>query len=110
MKISTSPVAATGVKFVIEQDGRIAGRAYLYVMSNDLHPEPFGFLEDVFVEPEFRGRAFATSLIHQVIDEAKRRGCYKLVACSRHERVAVHRLYLSLGFQEHGSEFRLDLG
>ncbi len=110
MKITSQPAVATGVKFVIEQDGKIAGRATLYVMGNDLHQEPFGFLEDVFVEPEFRGRGFATNLVSAVIDEAKRRGCYKLVACSRHERVAVHRLYLSLGFKEHGSEFRMDLG
>ncbi len=110
MKITASPAAATGVKFEIELGGRTAGRARLYVLSNDLHAEPFGFLEDVFVEPEFRGQGLARTLVDLVINEARQRGCYKLVACSRRGRDAVHRLYLSFGFQDHGSEFRLDLG
>lgn len=110
-------VRAMGLKFVCRDNsrgqragtGKVVGRAYLYILRNDLHDQPFGFLEDVYVDPDFRGQGLASHLVNVVINEARKRGCYKLVAGSRHERTKVHDLYLRLGFKDHGLEFRLDL-
>jgi GNAT superfamily N-acetyltransferase len=88
--------------------GKVVGRAYLYVMTNDLHGRPFGLLEDVFVEPDHRGGEIGTTLVKRVMAEAKRRRCYKLIATSRHARDRVHALYVRLGFTDHGKEFRSD--
>lgn len=88
--------------------GKIVGRAYLYVLHNQLHDEPFGFMEDVFVEESQRGKGVGEALVKRVIAEAKIRGCYKLVATSRYSRDRVHALYLRLGFTDHGKEFRID--
>ncbi len=105
----SSTVHAEGVRVSLRlPNGSEAGRAYLYLLRNDLHVQPFGFMEDVFVDDLWRGRGFGEALVRRVIDEAKRRGCYKLVATSRYERDWIHALYVKLGFADHGKEFRID--
>lgn len=109
MAIRWHPVDAKGIRFSIEDGGQEVAHAFLYIMHNDLHTEPFGLLEDVFVVEEQRGRGFGTRLITQVIDIAREFRCYKLIATSRTSRSDVHRLYTQLGFASYGIEFRLDL-
>jgi GNAT superfamily N-acetyltransferase len=109
MEINQRPARAEGVRFAMDRDGREVARAYLYLGENDLHPgRRFGLLEDVFVEEDERGRGLGIALIRHVIGEARHRGCYKLVATSRHERGGVHEPYRRLGFEEWGQEFRLN--
>jgi len=110
MEINKTKVFAEGIRISIIKEGKEVGRAYLYLMHNDLHPgKLFGLLEDVFVEEDARGEDLGRKLTEAIIDEAKKYHCYKLIATSRHERPHVHRLYESLGFKDHGKEFRLDL-
>ena len=79
-------------------------------MTNDLHAEPFGLLEDVFVDESQRGSGLGTALVREVIAAARQAGCYKLVATSRASRPKVHELYERLGFEKYGVEFRMNLG
>ena len=51
MKIQEKSAEASGIKFFIEEDGKEVARAFLYIMHNNLHKEPFGFMEDVFIHP-----------------------------------------------------------
>lgn len=116
MEIKTNTVEAKGIKFaIVESDpqccqgaDREIARAYLYLMRNDLHQEPFGLMEDVHVAEDYRGKGLGTKLVRQVIQAAKQEGCYKLIATSRKSRPQVHQLYKRLGFQEHGLEFRIN--
>jgi len=78
-------------------------------MNNDLHDRPFGLMEDVYVHESVRGQGIGTKLVKEIIKIAKAQGCYKLIATSRHARTKVHELYLTLGFADHGKEFRIDL-
>ncbi len=98
-----------GIKIVAEQDGKNIGRAYLYLLYNDLHEKPFGFMEDVFVNEDFRGKGIGKRLVNEIIKKAKENNCYKLVCTSRYEKEKVHGLYEKLGFSDHGKEFRIDL-
>ena len=109
MKITTNEVKAKGIKFSVVESDREVARAYLYLMHNDLHPEPFGLLEDVYVIENKRGEGLGTKLVNRVIEAAKKQGCYKLIATSRKSRPKVHQLYKRLSFEEHGLEFRLNL-
>lgn len=106
-KIKKRDVEASGVKFFIESDGKEVARVYLYIMKNDLKKSPFGFLEDLYVEEDFRGQGVGTELLNAVIKEAKNLGCYKLVATSRHERKGVHKMYEKNGFENFGIEFKI---
>ncbi len=110
MKISESNTKCSGFKFEVTSDeGAIIGRAFLYVMYNGLHKRPFGLLEDVFINNEFRGSGVGTVLIEQIINKAVKMNCYKLLATSRHARSRVHELYVKIGFTDYGKEFRMSL-
>ncbi len=100
---------AFALKFTIEEAGREVGRASLYLLFNDLHIEPYGLLEDVFVQEEYRGKGYARELIYAVIEEAKKQKCYKLIATSRESRSEVHAMYQKYGFEKYGFEFRMNL-
>ena len=101
-------VASYGLRFSVVRDSREVGRAYLYVMTNDLHSEPFGLMEDVWVSPDHRGRHIGSELVKAVIAQAREKQCYKLIATSRYSRPKVHTLYKKLGFTDHGVEFRMN--
>lgn len=96
------------IKVTAQEDGAILGSAYLYIMFNDLHDEPFGFMENVFVQEGSRGKGTGTKLVEAVIAEAKKENCYKLICTSRHENSEVHKFYNKFGFKDYGKEFRLD--
>jgi ribosomal protein S18 acetylase RimI-like enzyme len=108
MEIKKKEIEAKGIRFSAEKEGREIARAYLYIMRNDLHEKPFGLMEDVYVDEAYRNVGYGVKVIRQLIEEAKQRGCYKLIATSRHSRTGVHDLYKRLGFKEQGLEFRID--
>ncbi|MFA4830882.1 MAG: GNAT family N-acetyltransferase [Patescibacteria group bacterium] len=97
------------IKFTVEDNGKTAGRAYLYLLYNDLHEEPYGFMEDVYVKEEYRGKGAGKQLVEALIQEAKAQGCYKLLGTSRNSRPKVHKFYERFGFEKWGVEFRMNL-
>ena len=107
MKVDRQERAARGIRFSISAEGREMARAYLYVMTNDLHAAPFGLLEDVYVDESQRGGGLGTAIVTEVVAAARELGCYKLIATSRTSRPKVHELYERLGFEKHGVEFRI---
>jgi GNAT superfamily N-acetyltransferase len=110
MTIDREECAAKGIRFSISDGGREIARAYLYLMTNDLHDAPFGLLEDVYVDESQRGSGLGTTLVKAVVAAAEEAGCYKLIATSRTSRPRVHELYERLGFERHGLEFRMSFG
>lgn len=108
MNIHAEPVASKGIRFSIcAESGHEIARAFLYILHNDLHKQPFGFMEDVFVDDRKRGLGLGTILVTAIIKMARQQNCYKLIATSRHTRPKVHELYKDLGFEDHGNEFRI---
>jgi GNAT superfamily N-acetyltransferase len=75
---------------------------------NEVNPRQYGLLEDVYVAEEHRHSGYGTRIVQEIIDIAQQEGCDKLIATSRYTRPLVHRLYLKLGFRDHGKEFRID--
>lgn len=108
-KIEKKEIKASGIKFFVEKNGKEVARAFLYMMNNNLHKEPFGLLEDLFVDESLRGQGIGTELLNMVIAEAKKLGCYKIVGTSRHERTSVHKMYEKMGFKNFGIEFKMYL-
>ena len=97
------------VKVIAEKDGNTLGRVYLYFIYNDLHKEPYGLLEDLYVEPDYRKQGLGGDLTKKAIEIAKEKGCYKILGTSRYARKEVHRFYKRLGFEDYGIEFRMEL-
>ncbi len=97
------------VKFTATEDDKEIGRAWLYVLYNDLHAEPFGLVEDDFVEEKYRGSGVGTKLVQAVIEKSKKIGCYKIIATVRNSKEVACAWYEKFGFKNHGVEFRMEL-
>lgn len=97
------------VRIDIYIENEPAGRALLYIIENDLHAEPYGLMEDVFVEESYRGKGISNVIVGQVLVEAKEKNCRKVIAQSRYSRPHVHALYKKYGFRDYGKNFRIDL-
>ena len=98
-----------GVRITATEKDKEIGRVWLYVLHNNLHKEPYGLLEDVFVEEEHRGKGVGKKLVQEAIEEAKKIGCYKLIANARSSKEIVCAWYQKFGFKQHGVEFRMNL-
>lgn len=100
---------STAIKVSLVEKEKEVGRAFLYIIKNDLHVSPYGLMEDVFVDESERGKGLGKELVRLIVEEAQKYGCYKLICTSRDSNEKVHELYKKLGFVEHGKEFRQQL-
>lgn len=97
------------IKITAQDSDREVGRVRLYVLYNDMHKEPYGLLEDVFVDESERGKGTGTKLVKTAIEEAKKIGCYKVIATVRVSKETTRTWYKKMGFRDYGSELRMDL-
>lgn len=111
MHIEQIKQQSTTIRFAYKDEGTEVAHAYLALIHNDLHEEPFGLLEDLHVDPAYRGKGIAKQLMRTVIEAARTAGCYKLIATSRlgGTRDNIHYWYERLGFESYGVEFRMNL-
>ncbi|MGK7950480.1 MAG: GNAT family N-acetyltransferase [Xenococcaceae cyanobacterium] len=109
MDFKQQDIEAKGIRISLTEERFEVGRAYIYIIHNDLHDRPFALMEDVYVDESYRGKGIGSKLVNRVIEIAKEANCYKLIATSRTSRPLVHQLYQRLGFSQYGLEFRIDL-
>ncbi|MEM7612750.1 MAG: GNAT family N-acetyltransferase [Pseudomonadota bacterium] len=109
MDINHTNLIAQGFPFSVNSNGTEVARAYLYLMLNDLHKQPFGLVKDVFVDESQRGGGLGPRLANETVAAAKENGCYKLITTSRDSRPKVHGLYRRLGFSDHSRNIRINL-
>ena len=100
---------AYSIKFLARRNDKVVAWAYLFILKTDRHDEPYGVMENVYVEQEYRGQGIGTELVKEIIATAKEKGCYKLLGQSRYGKEKVHDLYIGFGFKDHGKNFRIDL-
>ena len=87
-----------GFMLLARADARAVGVAYAAAHLSAEHGGLIGWLEELFVVPEFRGRGVGSRLLDEVISRARRlnwRGV-ELEVVAGHERAAA--LYLRCGF------------
>lgn len=110
MKIEKKIVKKSyAVKFEFKNKGKKIAWAYLYIIFQDRHKEPYALLENVYVEKEYRSAGLGRQLIDLALKEAKKRKCYKVVGTSKFTNEGAHKFYERFGLKKIGYEFRLDL-
>ena len=107
-EIQQKNLTATGIKLFITKNGKEVARASIFLIKNDLHPEPYALLEDVYVDEDQRGTGLGKQIVNAAIAEAKKQGCKKMIGTSRYSRPKVHQFYINLGFQDYGKEFKIE--
>lgn len=109
MDILRQYIQSKGIKFIAFDGENEIGHVYLYLIYNDLHSEPAGYLENMFVDEVYRGSKVGSALLDAVLVEARRLRCYKIVSTSRESRQHVHEWYERTGFEKYGFAFRMNL-
>lgn len=109
MEIIQEKIITESIKFSVQKGGEEIGVGFLCLFKNSKHKDPFGLMEDIYINEEYRGQKIGTKLVNAIIEEAKKQKCYKLIATSRYAREKVHEFYLRLGFEDWGKEFRMNI-
>jgi GNAT superfamily N-acetyltransferase len=66
-------------------------------------------IENVIVDPPFRGRGVGEAMMRWAIDEARRRACFRVQLTSNKVRKRAHAFYTRLGFVASHEGFKLPL-
>jgi ribosomal protein S18 acetylase RimI-like enzyme len=88
----------------------VVGSYALLVMHNLAHRgTPSAIAEDVVVAQACQGRGIGRQMMAHAMAQACKAGCYKLALSSNRKRTAAHAFYESLGYEQHGMSFLIDL-
>lgn len=95
---------------VAEVDGRVAGTFQLTIIQYVANRGGrVAQIENVFVDPDLRGRGIGEAMMRWAIDEARRRGCIRVQLTSNKLRLRAHRFYERLGFVASHLGMKLEL-
>src|SRR5262245_10855852 len=98
--IQTSYIATGGAFLVlVDEADRVVGCGGIYPLDSETAE-----VRKMYFRPAARGRGWGRSLLHQLIDAARRRGFKKLVLETASKLAAADRLYRSVGFVETARE------
>jgi ribosomal protein S18 acetylase RimI-like enzyme len=90
---------------VAVDSGNVVGLAALHVMRLLERDAPAAHVTALVVAAEARRRRIGTALVAALEQEAKERGCDRLVLGSAERRADAHAFYAGLGYEETGRRF-----
>ncbi|MGJ0621406.1 MAG: N-acetyltransferase family protein [Methylocystis sp.] len=94
---------------IAEMDGRIAGFSVSVLHDSSWTTSPICYLEDLFVDPTFRGGGVGRALIQDLIDLGRARGWSQLYWVTRANNEPARRLYDKFGQADNFVRYRLTL-
>lgn len=88
--------------YVAEIDGRLAGYGAVHWLPTLFLEGPEGYISELFVEADDRGRGIGHALLDVIASEAHGRGCSRLLLVNGRERESYRRgFYTKAGWEEH---------
>ncbi|MBI1892037.1 MAG: GNAT family N-acetyltransferase [Burkholderiales bacterium] len=82
----------------------------LMIFSSPAHQGmPQALLDAVVVTRMRRGAGIGEAMVKYALELARAAGCYKMMLSSNLKRVAAHRFYENIGFEQHGISFALPI-
>ena len=93
----------------VDADGRGVGLAHYRPFSRPLAASVGGFLDDLFVRPDWRGRGVAQALIGAVAEEARRRGWTVLRWITAEDNGRARALYDRVAGKTHWVTYQIAL-
>lgn len=86
--------------FVREVQGQIVSTCYLNVIPNLTRGlRPYALIENVVTHPDYRTQGHGTAVLQAAMQEARDRGCYKVMLMTGSKRESTLRFYESAGFK-----------
>jgi ribosomal protein S18 acetylase RimI-like enzyme len=107
--IEAAIVHPTTFLYVAEVSGCLAGTAAFSVPADPCRGF-IGYVDDVVVDPAFRGRGVAEKQLSKLIELAKQLNCVRIDLTASVSRTTAIRLYERLGFKRYETNvFRLSI-
>jgi len=98
------------VLVVADEGGAVVGTLlFTEIQQMAHHGLPVAEVENVHVAAERRGGGIGGELMRWAIDEARRRGCFRVQLTSNNLRTDAHRFYQRLGFVDSHAGMKLVL-
>lgn len=86
--------------YVAEEEKRIVATCTLTLIPNLTRGlRPYGLIENVVTDPNFRKKGFATGILRYALDDAWRAGCYKVMLETGSKKEETLRFYEKAGFR-----------
>lgn len=96
---------------VAELEGAVIGAFHLTMIQYVANlGGRVGQIENVIVDPAARGRGVGEAMMRWALDEARRRGCFRVQLTSNKVRRRAHRFYERLGFDATHEGMKLVFG
>jgi GNAT superfamily N-acetyltransferase len=93
----------------VDDSGRGIGLAHFRPFARPLAASTGGFLDDLFVHPDWRGRGVAEALIEAVAEEGRRRGWVMIRWTTAEDNYRARSLYDRIGERTHWLTYQLAL-
>ena len=87
---------------VARQQAHIVGMVSLQYSISTALGGPVATLEDLVVDPAYRGQAIGRRLLRYAIDRARQRGCLRITLLTDSDNLAAQRFYARQGFTASG--------
>jgi ribosomal protein S18 acetylase RimI-like enzyme len=102
--------SADGGLYVAELGGEVVGCFQFFAIPHIANRgRRRAQVESVHVAADHRSRGIGEAMIRFAIEEARKRGFFRLQLTSNKSRVDAHRFYRRLGFAQSHEGFKLDL-
>ncbi len=83
----------------VEIDCRVVSTCTITLIPNLTRSlRPYGLIENVVTDPEYRLRGYGTALLKEALTLAWRRNCYKVMLETGRKEASILRFYESAGF------------
>ena len=92
--------------FAEKLDGRVVSYVELFVLQQSHHKDPTAYIADVFTEVDYRRKGYASKLLGDAINYAKRKGCYKVFLVCKPE---LEEWYKNSGLEKTGIQIQMML-
>lgn len=101
---------AHNMLLVADLDGHVVGAFQLTVTQYVAYRGGrVGWIENVIVDPDMRGRGVGATMMRWAIEEARRRGCFRVQLTTNKVRKRAHAFYEGLGFTASHEGMKLEL-
>lgn len=86
--------------YAAEKDRRLVATCTLAIIPNLTYDlSPFGVIQNVVTDPDYRKKGFATRVLRHALSEAWDAGCYKVVLGTGNKSKDTIRFYEGAGFK-----------